>query len=224
VKIRAVVRPSVLASNLLTYHAHVSRAISVLLVVLTLAGALPVQAQNRPANIQDLSLEDLLAIEVTSVSRKEQTLGQTAAPIFVITADEIRRSGATTLPDLLRLVPGVFVGQVNANTWSIASRGFASLYSNKLLVLVDGMSLYDPTSGGVTWEWGRRSTVRSADPMPVGLTSPHARPHPKAASADKASANGTIVLSHIAAMNRDRDVSLVRSSRRFSAIVPMTSR
>jgi iron complex outermembrane recepter protein len=130
----------------------VNRVIPSLLVVLTVTGASPALAQQRPARIQDLSLEDLLSVEVTSVSRKEQPVGQTAAPIFVITADEIQRSGATTLPDLLRLVPGFFVGQVNANTWSIASRGFASIYSNKLLVLVDGMSLYDPISGGVTWE------------------------------------------------------------------------
>jgi iron complex outermembrane recepter protein len=112
----------------------------------------PAYGQNRPPNLQDLTLEDLLTVEVTSVSRKEQSVGQTAAPIFVITAEEIRRSGATTLPDLLRFIPGFFVGQVNANTWSIASRGFASIYGNKLLVLVDGMSLYDPTSGGVSWE------------------------------------------------------------------------
>jgi iron complex outermembrane recepter protein len=126
--------------------------VTVLVAALTLASASPVRAQNRPANIQDLSLEDLLTVEVTSVSRKEQPVGKTAAPIFVITADEIRRSGATTLPDLLRFIPGFFVGQVNANTWSIASRGFASIYGNKLLVLVDGMSLYDPVSGGVTWD------------------------------------------------------------------------
>jgi iron complex outermembrane receptor protein len=124
----------------------------VLIAVLIAAGVSPALAQNRPSNIQDLSLEDLLKVEVTSVARKEQPVGKTAAPIFVITAEEIRRSGATTLPDLLRFIPGFFVGQLNANTWSIASRGFASIYGNKLLVLIDGMSLYDPTSGGVSWE------------------------------------------------------------------------
>jgi iron complex outermembrane recepter protein len=128
------------------------RTQAVLVAVLTVAGVLPVYGQNRPSNLQDLSLEDLMTVEVTSVARKEQPVGKTAAPIFVITAEEIRRSGATTLPDLLRFIPGFFVGQLNANTWSIASRGFASIYGNKLLVLVDGMSLYDPTSGGVSWE------------------------------------------------------------------------
>ena len=70
----------------------------------------------------------------------------------MITQDDIRRSGMTTLPELLRLVPGVQVAQVNANKWAVSIRGFNDLYSNKLLVLVDGRSVYSRTFSGVFWD------------------------------------------------------------------------
>src|SRR5579864_6333685 len=101
--------------------------------------------QQSGKNLAQASLEDLLNIEVTSASRKEQKLSQVPAAIFVITQEDIRRSGATNIPDLLRMVPGLDVAQINANTWAISARGFNSQFSNKLLVLVDGRAVYSPT-------------------------------------------------------------------------------
>src|SRR3989441_11408989 len=85
----------------------------------------------------------------TSVSKKEQKLSRTAAAIFVITQEDIRRSGATNIPDLLRMVPGLDVAQINGSTWAIGSRGFNQQLANKLLVMVDGRSVYSPTFSGV---------------------------------------------------------------------------
>ncbi|OFW00317.1 MAG: hypothetical protein A3I61_00020 [Acidobacteria bacterium RIFCSPLOWO2_02_FULL_68_18] len=103
-------------------------------------------------DLTTLSLEELLNVEITSVSRKEETLLRTAAAVYVITEDDIRRSGATTLPDLFRMVPGLSVAQLNANTWSVTARGFGGTHANKLLVLIDGRSTYAPLNGGVNWE------------------------------------------------------------------------
>lgn len=91
-------------------------------------------------------------VEVTSVSKKEQKLSQTAAAIFVITAEDIRRSGATNIPDLLRMVPGMDVAQINGSTWAISARGFNQQFSNKLLVLIDGRIVYTSTFAGVFWD------------------------------------------------------------------------
>ena len=101
--------------------------------------------------LADASLEQLLNIQVTSVSKKEQKLARTAAAVFVI-QDEIRHSGAASLPDVLRMVPGVDVAQIDANAWAITIRGFNSRYSSKLLVLVDGRSVYTPSFSGVYWD------------------------------------------------------------------------
>lgn len=99
-----------------------------------------------------MNIEDLMNIKVSSVSRTEEKLSRTASAVFVITQEDIRRSGALNIPDLLRMVPGVDVGQINANTWAIAVRGFNSRFSNKLMVLLDGRRLYIPTTGGVFWD------------------------------------------------------------------------
>ena len=102
--------------------------------------------------LTELSLEELMNIEVTSVSKKAQPLAGTAAAIYVLTGDDIRRSGATTITDALRLVPGTHVGRIDANTWGITTRGFNGRYANKMLVLVDGRSVYLPLFSGVYWE------------------------------------------------------------------------
>ena len=102
--------------------------------------------------LADASLEQLLNTPVTSVSKKEQKLARTAAAVFVISQDDIRRSGAASLPDVLRMVPGVDVAQIDANAWAITIRGFNSRYSSKLLVLVDGRSVYTPGFSGVYWD------------------------------------------------------------------------
>jgi len=105
-----------------------------------------------PGDLSTVSLEELMNIRVTSVSRKEQKLSKVAAAIYVITQEDIRRSGATTIPDLLRMVPGLDVAQVDANAWAISSRGFNDQIANKLLVLIDGRSVYDPSFSGVFWD------------------------------------------------------------------------
>src|ERR1039457_2002722 len=101
--------------------------------------------------LSDDSLEQLLKVQVTSVSKKEQELARTAA-VFVISQEDIRRSGASTLPDVLRIAPGVNVAQINANTWAVSIRGFNSRHSNKVLVLVDGRSVYTSDWGGPYWD------------------------------------------------------------------------
>jgi len=119
-------------------------------LVMLLLLALPAAAQQN--DLSQLSIEDLMNTQVTSVSKKEQSLSRTAAAIFMITADAIQRSGATNIPDLLRMVPGVDVAQINANTWAISIRGLNDRFSNELLVLVDGRNVYTPTFGGVFWD------------------------------------------------------------------------
>jgi iron complex outermembrane recepter protein len=105
-----------------------------------------------PKALADDTLEDLMNIEVTSVSRKEQKLSKTAAAVYVINQEDIRRSGATNIPDLLRMAPGVDVAQIDANTWAISIRGFNDRLANAVLVLIDGRTVYTPTTSGVFWD------------------------------------------------------------------------
>src|SRR5581483_4428912 len=91
-------------------------------------------------DLRQASIEELMNIEITSASRKEQRSADVAAAVFVITQEDIRRSGLTTIPDVLRLAPGVDVAQINANKWAVSVRGFNGLYANKLLLLIDGRS------------------------------------------------------------------------------------
>jgi iron complex outermembrane receptor protein len=112
----------------------------------------PVLAQGRPADLRVATLEELMNMEITSASRREQRAEDVPAAVYVIGRDEIRRSGLTSIPELLRLAPGVQVAQINANKWAVSVRGFNSLYSNKLLVLVDGRSIYNPAFSTVLWD------------------------------------------------------------------------
>ncbi len=121
----------------------------------SLAQGQPPQPPAQSAGTRDLSsvsLEDLMNIEVTSVSKKAEKISQAAAAIFVITQEDIRRSGATNIPDLLRMVPGLDVSQINASDWAVSARGFNQQFSNKLLVLIDGRAVYTPLLGGVNWD------------------------------------------------------------------------
>jgi iron complex outermembrane recepter protein len=111
----------------------------------------PLSAQQRASGLAALSLEELMNVRVTSAAKKEQNLLQTAAAVYVITAETIRRSGVTTLPDALRLAPGVEVAQTSSDAWAVSIRGFNALYSNKLLVLIDGRSVYSSIFSGVLW-------------------------------------------------------------------------
>lgn len=105
-----------------------------------------------PIDLRQASLEDLMNITVTSVSGKEQKLSRAAAAVFVITQEDIRRSGATNIPDVLRMAPGVNVARIDASTWAVSIRGFNSRYSDKILVLIDGRSVYAPSFFGVYWD------------------------------------------------------------------------
>ncbi|HYK19402.1 MAG TPA: TonB-dependent receptor [Pyrinomonadaceae bacterium] len=91
-------------------------------------------------------------VEVTSVSRRPEKLSQTASSIQVITGEEIRRSGATTLPEALRLASNLHVAQVDASQWAISARGFNNTTANKMLVLIDGRTVYTPLYAGVFWD------------------------------------------------------------------------
>jgi iron complex outermembrane receptor protein len=105
----------------------------------------------KPADLTQLSLEDLLNTEVTTASKKEQKLAHTAAAVYVISAEDIERAGVTSVPEALRLAPGVEVAQINSDQWAISIRGFNNQFSNKLLVLIDGRTIYFPTFSGVLW-------------------------------------------------------------------------
>ena len=123
------------------------------LLPVLLAAVLACPARGADADrLGDLSVEQLLDLKVTSVARREEKLSQSPAAVFVITQEDIRRSGATTIPEMLRLAPGLDVARVDAHAWAIGSRGFNDVFSNKLLVLIDGRSVYTPLFSGVYWD------------------------------------------------------------------------
>ena len=109
------------------------------------------QASTTSNEWQDLTLEQLVNVQVTSVSKKQTDLRTSPAAIYVITQEDIRRSGLTSIPELLRMVPGLDVARIDATHWAISARGFNTQFSNKLLVLIDGRSVYTPEFGGVYW-------------------------------------------------------------------------
>jgi iron complex outermembrane receptor protein len=120
------------------------------ITILVIAG--PLTHSQQPGDLTQKSLEDLMNIEITSVSKKEQKTSEAPAAIFVISREDIRRSGALNVPDLLRMVPGVDVAQIDTGKWAISARGFNGQYSDKLLVLVDGRTVYTPVFAGVFWD------------------------------------------------------------------------
>lgn len=128
-------------------------------LVFTLLGlsAFVVSAQTEetvrpPTELKKLSLEELFDMEVTSVSKKPEKLSETAAAVHVVTDEDIRRSGAPSIPEALRDIPGVEVARVDSRQYAITARGFNSTTANKLLVLMDGRSLYTPLYSGVFWD------------------------------------------------------------------------
>ncbi len=122
-----------------------------IIMVYVTAGSAAETDQSGPA-LTELSLERLLAVSVVSAARKSQTLADVSSAVFVINQDDIRHSGATTIPDLLRMVPGVQVASVDGNSWAVSIRGFNGNFANKLLVMIDGRSVYTPLYGGVFWD------------------------------------------------------------------------
>src|SRR6266436_9206469 len=129
----------------------------VLVVVFLLAGLVdrsfagPQQGEVKGESLKQLSLADLANVEVTSASKEPEQIWKTPAAIYVLTQEDIRRSGATSIPEVLRLVPGVEVARVNSNVWSVGIRGFGSGFSKSVLVLIDGRSVYTPLFAGVEW-------------------------------------------------------------------------
>ena len=118
--------------------------------------AVNVQAQETAEQVPNeeiaqMSIEELINLEVTSPSKKPERFSDVASAIYVITQDDIRRSGATTIPQVLRMVPGLGVLQIDESQWAISARGFTGVFGDKLLVLMDGRSVYTPLFGGVFW-------------------------------------------------------------------------
>ncbi len=116
-----------------------------------LAGSTIAQNSRNVPDVTAMSMEDLMNLQVTSVSKRTQKVADAAAAIFVITQEDIRRLGATSIPEALRLVPGLEVARIDQNKWAIGSRGFNGRFDNKLLVLIDGRSVYTPLFSGVYW-------------------------------------------------------------------------
>jgi iron complex outermembrane receptor protein len=128
-----------------------------LALVTLLFGPRPASAQTEPAvespkNLKQLSLEELFDLEVTSVSKKPEPVSKTAAAVHVVTADDIRHLGVLSIPEALRYIPGVEVARVDSRSYAITARGFNGTTANKLLVLMDGRSLYTPLYSGVFWD------------------------------------------------------------------------
>ncbi|MEQ1531775.1 MAG: Plug domain-containing protein [Methylococcales bacterium] len=141
-------------------------------IVLLCLGATGVSAaENEESNsVTDLKIEDLVKIPITpaskkdqikskmlnmkvsSVSKSSQSLSNAAAAVFVIDNEAIKRSGATCVPEALRMAPGIDVARINNSKWAVTARGFNGRFANKLLVLIDGRSVYTPDFSGVYWD------------------------------------------------------------------------
>ena len=123
-------------------------------LVIALLSSKPIfaQAPSPIGRLKSLSIEELMNLEVTSVSRSPQRLSEVASAIQVITREDILRSGATNVPEALRLATNLQVAQYNSSAWIISARGFNTVFANKLLVLIDGRTVYTPLFGGVLWE------------------------------------------------------------------------
>lgn len=123
-------------------------------IFLLLLAVVPLFAQSGqvPPDLSEASIEQLLSLEVVSAGRKQQPLSQTPAAIFVLSGEEIRRSGAQTIPEALRLAPGMQVARLDTSTWAVSARGPNGEFANKLLVMIDGRGVYTPVFGGVYWD------------------------------------------------------------------------
>src|SRR5438093_5435958 len=133
-----------------------SRRIDAARVCIATIAALAAFAANaqtgKPSDLADLGLEAIANLEVASVSRRAERLSDAPASIFVITGDDIRRSGATSIPEALRLAPNLEVARVDSRQYAISARGFNNTIANKLLVLIDGRTVYTPLFSGVFWD------------------------------------------------------------------------
>jgi iron complex outermembrane receptor protein len=131
---------------------QILRRVRIFAIIALLARPGPPTLFAQSSDLTQKSLEDLMNIDVTSVSKREQKTSQAAAAVFVISRDDIHRSGALNIPDLLRMVPGLEVAQIDASKWAISARGFNGQYSDMLLVMIDGRAVYNPIFAGVFWD------------------------------------------------------------------------
>ncbi len=122
-----------------------------LVFVLCTVAASPCPVAEAQDNLKQLSIEELMRIDVTIAARRAEPIGATAAAVMVITGDDIRRSGVTTIAEALRLADGVHVARTGTGSWNITARGFNQGTANKLLVMVDGRTVYSPLFTGVFW-------------------------------------------------------------------------
>lgn len=133
------------------YRKHTTIAFLILQTLL-----LPVWCENSIAyggtDLNNMSMDQLMDMRVTTASKREQNFSSVAAAIYTVTQNDIKRSTATTLPDLLAWVPGLQVARINSSMWAITARGSSSQFANKLLVLIDGRSVYSPLFSGVYWD------------------------------------------------------------------------
>ena len=127
-------------------------AICMLLSAASVMAADATDGSALPENLSRMSLEDLANIEISSVSKRPERLSDAAASVYVITSEDIRRSGYTSIPEILRLAPNLQIARVDASQYAISARGFNSTSANKLLVLIDGRSVYTPLFSGVFWD------------------------------------------------------------------------
>jgi len=148
--------PITLATSICSYRGLRPEVclLSLLLATPLLKGDTPQgdSSQTGPSVLKKLSLEELSQIEVTTPSKEPQEAFRSPVAIFVITGEEIRRSGATCIPEALRLAPGVEVARIDANKWSIGIRGFGTRLSRSVLVLIDGRTVYTTLYDGTYWE------------------------------------------------------------------------
>jgi len=142
-------RPGRQTARLAACSALLISMVAVILLVAARSGAWAAPS------IMEMDIEDLMNLKVTSMSKRPQSLQDTAAAVYVLTSEDIRRSGATTVPDALRMVPGLMVAQNSASTWSVSSRGrsFNPSFEDKLLVMIDGRSIYSALFNNVFWEY-----------------------------------------------------------------------
>lgn len=136
-------------NNLLKYSLYASLALG---FVSSGAAAQDGPASKPAADLAEASLEDLMNMEISSVSKKKERLSDAAAAVYVITNDDLRRSGVTNIPDALRMVPGISVARINSSAWAVTARGFNNQYTDKMLVLIDGRTVYSGIFSGVYWD------------------------------------------------------------------------
>ncbi|MDH5670274.1 MAG: TonB-dependent receptor, partial [Nitrospira sp.] len=104
------------------------------------------------ADLSEMSIDELMKVEIVSLAKTPRPLSESAAAVFVINQEDIRRSGATSIPEALRMAPGINVARIDANKWALTARGFNDRYSAKLLVMIDGRTIYTPFFAGTYWE------------------------------------------------------------------------